>query len=238
SRMTKVTSVQNIRPPFGDRRSPDCPDSSGATCAACRSAKMRLCIDGCSFGRSFAVNLPLSQIRIADPRCTRTASRAGKTLELERTLNQERDDDRKQRDPFDERREDDRARLNATGHLRLTSHAVHRLTGQTSDTDAGANYGETSSNARAEHAPGSGVRSIEGAALKRLRCCLQHRKDRDHFLTPFDNRDMSCSRSLDRNPSAGPSQKSPNGILQPARPDTYTELSTLRVSAHPRESAR
>src|SRR6266550_4106070 len=27
-----------------------------------------------------------------------------------------------------------------------------------------------------------------------------------------------------------------NGTLQPARPDTYTELSKLRVSAHPHES--
>src|SRR5947207_15131496 len=33
-------------------------------------------------------------------------------------------------------------------------------------------------------------------------------------------------------------QNRPNGILQPARPDTYTELSILRVSAHPRESVQ
>src|SRR6266550_4316108 len=142
-------------------------------------------------------------------------------LESELTLNQKRDDDREQRDSLDERREDDRASLNATCHLRLTCHAVHRLARQASDSDARADYRETSADARAEHAPRSRIRRVESTGLGyRLRCCLQQRKDRDHFLTPFDNRDMSCSRSSDRHPSAGLAKKS-SQRTSPARSAGY-----------------
>src|SRR5438132_775086 len=130
---------------------------------------------------------------------------SGNVLELELALDQERDDDREQRDALDERREDDRARLNATGHLGLTRHAVHSLSGETSDTDARADYGETRANAGAEHAPRTRV------LLGERGCSLKQRKDRDHFRTPFNNRDMSCSRSLDRHPSTrlSPQRDSP-----------------------------
>src|SRR2546423_2932056 len=205
SSMTKVTRVQSIRPPLGERRSPDCPDSSGATCAVWKSAKMRLCMDSFSFGRSFAVSLPLLPPGSRARHANASRDRAGRELELELALNQERDDDRKQRDTFDERREDDRAGLNAPGHLRLTSHAVHRLAGQTSDTDTRPDCGETSAETGAEQPP-----SARGLAGERC-CGLKQRKDREHCVSPFNNRRMSYSRPLDRRPSAGlsPQRTSP-----------------------------
>src|SRR6476469_4120525 len=116
---------------------------------------------------------------------------------LELALNQERDDDCEQRDSFDQRREDDRARLNAARHLRLTRHSVHCLPSQTTDTNACSNYGETSADAGAAHAPRARVLFRErGGGLKQ-------RKDRVHFVSPFNDRDMSCSRPSGRCPSAG-----------------------------------
>src|ERR1019366_2662068 len=72
---------------------------------------------------------------------------------LELALNHERHDDCKQRGSFDERREDDRARLNAPGHLRLTRHAVHRLSGKAADTDACTNYCDARADSCAELCP-------------------------------------------------------------------------------------
>src|SRR6267143_4390116 len=112
------------------------------------------------------------------------------TLEL--VLNQERDDDSKQRDSFDERREDDRARLNSPGHLRLARHPIHRLSGKTTDTNARADYGETAPNPGAKHRPCTGV--LSGVPAGGAGNSLKQRKDRDHCVSPFNNRDMSCSR--------------------------------------------
>jgi hypothetical protein len=107
------------------------------------------------------------------------AFRTLEALELELTLNQERDDDREQRDSFDERREDDRARLNALGHLRLTRHSIHCLPSETSDTDAGADYGETRADAGTEQAPRARVLTgVRGSSLKQ-------RKHVYHFFFPF-----------------------------------------------------
>src|SRR6059058_1838571 len=90
-----------------------------------------------------------------------------KLLELELALDQERDNHREQRHSFDERREDDCARLNARGHLWLASHAVHRLTGEAADTNTRADYGETGTNAGSEHGPRARVLARErGCGLK------------------------------------------------------------------------
>jgi hypothetical protein len=93
-----------------------------------------------------------------------TATHARTALELELILNQERDDDREQRGSLDEGCEDDRAILNACCHLRLTSHSIHCLPSETSDSNAGADYGETRANTRAEHTPRARV-------LAGKRCC-------------------------------------------------------------------
>src|SRR5437868_1111823 len=129
SRMTKVTNVQNISPPLGERRSPDCPDSSGATCAVWRSAKMEFSIDAFRCRSCGAYSAVIKEKTGRRNRRTRVRRFAPLSLELELALDQERDDDCKQRDSLDEGGEDDRARLNATGHLRLTRHAIHGLPG-------------------------------------------------------------------------------------------------------------
>src|SRR5438874_213255 len=176
SRMMKTTKVQNISPPLGVRRSPDWVDSSGATWAACSSAKMK----GVMLRRVVA-----DRIREVCEKCEPdrgnlilAAIRTLNALELEFPLNNERDNDCEQRHSLDERGEDDRARLNPAGHLRLARHAVHRLSGQTSDTDAGADHGETGADARAEQAPCTRV------LLRERGCGLKQRKHCYHFFTP------------------------------------------------------
>src|ERR1051325_10129207 len=91
-------------------------------------------------------------------------------LELELALNQERNNHREQSNTFDERGKDDRARLNAASHLGLTRHAVHRLTGKATDTNARADYSETGTDAGAQHCPRTGIRSVEAGGLRN---CLQ-----------------------------------------------------------------
>src|SRR3981081_2665564 len=112
-----------------------------------------------------------------------------KTLEL--ALNQERDDDCEQRGSLDESGENDRTRLNARCHFRLTRHAVHCLPSETADTNTSTDYGETRADAGAEHCPRSSV-------LSGVTACagdgLQQPKDRMHCDSPFSDRDMSCSR--------------------------------------------
>src|SRR5947208_14572774 len=88
-------------------------------------------------------------------------TRAPKNFLLEFSLDQERDDDCEQRDSFDERRENDRARLETSCHFRLTRHAVHRLTGKPADTDARPNHGDAGADSCAELRPRSGVVLVE-----------------------------------------------------------------------------
>jgi len=222
--LVKTTSVQNMSPPLGDKRSPDCADSSGAAAACCRSANMKIGMVTSWFslvecGGADAVGNRAASRRLVYAPATHTPD----VLELELTLNQERDDDREQRHSFDERREDDRARLDACGHLRLTRHSVHRLPSETSDTDARADYGETRTNAGAQHCPRARVLAGERG------CSLKQRKHGYHFVFPFYSIVICHARGL---PVAVRHRGSrPNGLLQPARPDTYTGLSAPRVSA-------
>src|SRR6476659_9189973 len=139
------------------------------------------------------------------------ATHNGASLELELALNQERDNDREQRDSFDERREDDSARLNATGHLRLTRHAVHRLAGKTPDTNARTDRGETSTKTSAEQAPGARVLAGEaGCGLKQrihshhsltlilLTIVISHARDHDIAIRKRSSRSNGILRPLGR----------------------------------------
>src|SRR6202171_1020654 len=197
-RVRKTTSVQNIRPPFGARRFTGWVDSSGATCW--RSAKMIVFMTCLSVVQRMCV--------AADRGRARHDPRRRKALEL--ALNQERDNDCEQRGSLDERREDDRARLNSPGHLRLTRHAVHCLSSEATDTNTGPDHGETRADSGAEHCPRP---SVLARVTGRGGYSLQQRKDRMHCDSPFNERDMSCSRPHGRCPSTGPCHSCPNGLL-------------------------
>ena len=64
------------------------------------------------------------------------------TSRFELALDLERDDDAEQRGAFDERREDQRSRLDLAGRLGLTRHALDRLTADAADAHARADDGE------------------------------------------------------------------------------------------------
>src|SRR5690349_1699652 len=91
---------------------------------------------------------------------------------LELALNLERHDDCEQRGSFDERCEDDRARLNAACHLWLTRHSVHRLTREAADTDTGTDRRDACAYCCAGLCPCRRVLSVV------RRCGLKKRKNR------------------------------------------------------------
>ena len=76
-------------------------------------------------------------------------------------MNQERDNDCKQRNSFDECGKDDRTRMDASGHFRLTRHAVHCLAGKSTNTDAGADDCYARADSCAELRPCGGVALVE-----------------------------------------------------------------------------
>ena len=133
-----MMSVQNIRPPFGERES---------ALWALLQPRLRL-LDQHQHWNSEKIIVGTER-KSGGSRITREPP----ANYLELALNQERHDDCEQRDSFDERREDDRARLNAACHFWLTRHAVHRLTGEAADTDACSDYCDAGADAGTELRP-------------------------------------------------------------------------------------
>src|SRR5688572_7266126 len=154
-RTMKISSVQNINPPLGESR---------LTFSPCSAAKATL-------GRSIRAEAREAVVRIEMTGDERGASPTGggppgwrtrRCQQLELALDLETDDDAEERGAFDERRENDRGRLDPAGHLRLTRHRVGHLTTDAADADAGADRGEARGETGADQREAGVVSGLSG----------------------------------------------------------------------------
>src|SRR6185503_4174361 len=92
---------------------------------------------------------------------------------------EQRDDDGEERRTLDERRQNQRTRLNGAGDLRLASHTFGRRAADPADAKSSADDGQTRADTGTEHRPGALITRIVAGLGRRL----QERKN-THCKSP------------------------------------------------------
>src|SRR5215208_5480882 len=149
--MTKMSSVQNIRLTWRLIKPP--PAGAAACSPSWATATPVLAMNNAIDDRSVRMWFPMIKEGDEAPwsRDRGASSRSGGVRELER--DQQADDDGKQRRAFDERRQDQRARLDGSGDLGLASHALGCAGADTPNAESSANGREAGADTRALHGP-------------------------------------------------------------------------------------
>src|SRR5690606_19977872 len=104
------------------------------------------------------------------------------------------------RDAFDERRKDQRSRLNLAGGLGLASHALDGLAADAADAKARADHGEAGAERRADEREAGAVgRRLSGDLEKRIQ---------SHLMIPVKKVCLHHPRRPGRYPPTGPCEPS------------------------------